>query len=114
LLLRFKGNSVADEYIDVKLGAIAINWRKCGDPWKFHKQFANALQDITQFTYSGFYRRGLHQFWKVWLISTKQTFETTEQVVSGSSSSSANLSTTFTVPTTFTRNSNKNESFNEI
>jgi hypothetical protein len=37
---------------------------------------------------------------KYGLIITKWCFETAEQVVSGSSSSSANLTATFTVPTT--------------
>jgi hypothetical protein len=36
---------------------------------------------------------------KYGLIITKWCFETAEQVVSGSSSSSANLTATFTVPT---------------
>jgi hypothetical protein len=40
------------------------------------------------------------QFGKYGLIITKWCFETAEQVVSGSSSNSANLTATFTVPTT--------------
>jgi hypothetical protein len=40
------------------------------------------------------------EYWKIWIDYKKWCFETAEQVVSGSSSSSANLTATFTVPTT--------------
>jgi len=50
---------------------------------------------------AGFSASAYTEYWKVWIdYNQNGTFETTEQVASGSSSSSGNLSGTFTVPTT--------------
>ena len=49
---------------------------------------------------AGFSSSSYTEFWKVWIdFNQNGTFESSEEVVSGSSSSSANLSATFAVPT---------------
>jgi hypothetical protein len=50
---------------------------------------------------AGFKGTAYTEFWKVWIDFNKNgVFEANEEMVSGSSSSSATLSSTFTVPTT--------------
>lgn len=50
---------------------------------------------------AGFSGSAYTEYWKIWIDYNKNgVFETAEQIVSGSSSSSANLTATFTVPTT--------------
>lgn len=98
-----KGNSVADEYIDyVALRNVANTTGANAGYGNFTSLVANLPYGSNTITYSaGFTGSAYTEFWSVWIDYNKNgTFETTEQVVSGSSSSSANLSTTFTVPTT--------------
>lgn len=50
---------------------------------------------------AGFASSAYTQYWSIWIDYNKNgTFETTEKVASGSSSSAGNLTSTFTVPTT--------------
>lgn len=98
-----KGNSVADEYIDyVSLRNVANTTGANAGYGNFTSLVANLPYGSNTITYSaGFTGSAYTEYWRVWIDYNKNgTFETTEQVVSGSSSSSANLSTTFTVPTT--------------
>ncbi|RXR20891.1 T9SS type A sorting domain-containing protein [Flavobacterium amnicola] len=98
-----KGNSVADEFIDyVALRNVANTTGANAGYGNFTSLVANLPYGSNTITYSaGFTGSAYTEFWSVWIDYNKNgTFETTEQVVSGSSSSSANLSTTFTVPTT--------------
>jgi hypothetical protein len=49
---------------------------------------------------AGFSGTAYTEYWKIWIdYNQNGTFETSEEIVSGSSSSSANLTSTFTVPT---------------
>ena len=98
-----KGNSVADEYIDyVALGGIANTTGANAGYGNFTNLVGNVPYGSNTITYSaGFSGSAYTEFWAVWIDYNKNgTFETTEQVASGSSSSSANLTSAFTVPTT--------------
>lgn len=97
-----KGNSVADEFIDyVAIGGIANTTGANAGYGNFTNLVGNVPYGSNTITYStGFTGSAYTEFWAVWIDYNKNgTFETTEQVASGSSSSSANLSSTFTVPT---------------
>jgi len=97
-----KGNSVADEFIDyVAIGGIANTTGANAGYGNFTNLVGNVPYGSNTITYStGFSGSAYTEFWAVWIDYNKNgTFETTEQVASGSSSSSANLSSTFTVPT---------------
>jgi hypothetical protein len=49
---------------------------------------------------AGFSGTAYTEYWKIWIdYNQNGTFETSEEIVTGSSSSSANLTSTFTVPT---------------
>lgn len=98
-----KGNSVVDEYIDyVALRNVANTTGANAGYGNFTNLVANLPYGSNTITYSaGFTGTAYTEFWRVWIDYNKNgTFETTEQIVAGSSSSSGNLSTTFTVPTT--------------
>ena len=98
-----KGNSVADEFIDyVAIGGIANTTGANAGYANFTNLTGNVPYGSNTITYSaGFTGSAYTEFWAVWIDYNKNgTFESTEQVASGSSSSSANLSSTFTVPTT--------------
>jgi hypothetical protein len=63
---------------------------------------------------AGFSGTAYTEYWKIWIdYNQNGTFETSEEMVSGSSSSSANLTSTFTVAYLSFR-SNSYESVNEI
>ena len=98
-----KGNSVADEFIDyVSIGGIANTTGANGGYGNFTNLVGNLPYGSNTILFSaGFTGTAYTEFWKVWIDYNKNgTFETAEQVVSGSSSSSATLSGAFTVPTT--------------
>ncbi|TGD58699.1 M4 family metallopeptidase [Flavobacterium humi] len=98
-----KGNSVADEYIDyVALGGIANTTGPNAGYGNFTNLVGNVPYGSNTITFStGFSGSAYTEFWSIWIDYNKNgTFETTEQVVAGSSSSSGNLTGTFTVPTT--------------
>ena len=97
-----QGNNVSDEFIDyVAIGGIANTTGANAGYGNFTNLVGNVPYGSNTITYStGFTGSAYTEFWAVWIDYNKNgTFETTEQVVSGSSSSSANLSSTFTVPT---------------
>ena len=97
-----QGNNVSDEFIDyVALGGIANTTGANAGYGNFTSLVGNVPYGSNTITYSaGFTGSAYTEFWSVWIDYNKNgTFETTEQVATGSSSSSANLTSTFTVPT---------------
>lgn len=97
-----KGNSVADEFIDlVSLRNVNNVTGTNAGYGNFTNLVANLPYGSNTITYSaGFTGAAYTEFWSVWIDYNKNgTFETTEKVVATSSSSSANLASTFTVPT---------------
>ncbi|WP_281322964.1 M4 family metallopeptidase [Flavobacterium aestivum] len=98
-----KGNSVADEFIDyVAIGGIANTTAGNGGYGDFTSQTGNLPYGTNTIVLStGFSGSAYTEYWRVWIDFNKNgTFETSEQMVAGSSSLSSNLSYTFTVPTT--------------
>jgi len=97
-----KGNSVADEYIDyVSIGGISNTTGANAGYGNFTALVGNLPYGSNTILFSaGFSGSAYTEYWKVWIdYNQNGTFETSEEMVSGSSSSSANLSSTFTVPT---------------
>ena len=97
-----KGNSVADEYIDyVSIGGVNNTTAGNGGYGNFTSLVANLPYGSNTILFSaGFSGTAYTEFWKIWIdYNQNGTFETSEEMVSGSSSSSANLTSTFTVPT---------------
>lgn len=97
-----KGNSVADEYIDyVSIGGISNTTAANGGYGNFTNLVGNLPYGSNTILFSaGFSGSAYTEYWKVWIdYNQNGVFETSEEMVSGSSSSSANLSSTFTVPT---------------
>ena len=98
-----KGNSVADEYIDyVAIGGIANTTAGNAGYGNFTSLTGNLPYGSNTIILSaGFSGSAYTEYWRVWIDFNKNgTFETSEQMVAGSSSLSTNLSYTFTVPTT--------------
>ena len=98
-----KGNSVADEYIDyVGIGGIANTTTANAGYGNFTSLTGNLPYGANTISYSaGFSSTTYNEFWSVWIDYNKNgTFETNEKVVSRSSSSSATLTSSFTIPTT--------------
>jgi bacillolysin len=98
-----KGNSVADEFIDyVAIGGIANTTGANAGYANFTNLTGNVPYGANTIILSvGFTASAYTEHWGVWIDYNKNgTFETTEKVVTGSTSSSTNLSYTFTVPTT--------------
>jgi bacillolysin len=98
-----KGNIVADEFIDnVAIGGIANVTVANGGYANFASLSGNVPYGSNTIVLSvGFTSTAYTEFWGVWIDYNKNgTFETAEKVVSGSTSSAANLSYTFVVPTT--------------
>lgn len=96
-----KGNSVADEYIDyVSIGGLSNS----SGPNGGYKDNTNLVGYVNYGANSiifstGFSGQAYTEFWKVWIDFNKDgTFESSEEVVSGSSSSANNLSASFTIP----------------
>ncbi len=98
-----KGNSVADEYIDyVSIGGISNTTGANAGYGNFTNQTGNLPYGSNTILFSaGFSGSAYTEYWKIWIdFNQNGTFESSELMVSGSSSSSATLSGTFTVPTT--------------
>lgn len=99
-----KGNSVADEWIDyVALnGMTNTTGANAGYANFTATKIAPLPYGANTITFSaGFKSTAYTEYWAVWVDFNKNgTFESSELVVSGSSSSSANLTGTITVPTT--------------
>ncbi len=98
-----KGNSVADEYIDfVGLNNMSNATGANGGYADFTNLTANLPYGTnTVYVSAGFTGSSYNEYWSVWIDYDKNgTFENSERVVNGSSSSSATLSGSFTVPTT--------------
>jgi len=97
-----KGNSVADEYIDyVSIGGISNTTGANGGYGDFTSLTGNLPYGSNTILFSaGFSGSAYTEYWKIWIdYNQNGTFEASELMVSGSSSSSANLTSTFTVPT---------------
>ena len=98
-----KGNSVADEYIDyVSIGGISNTTGANGGYGDFTSQSGNLPYGSNTILFSaGFSGSAYTEYWKIWIdFNQNGTFDSSELMVSGSSSSSATLSASFTVPTT--------------
>ena len=99
-----KGNSVVDEFIDyVALnGMTNTTGANAGYANFTATKIAPLPYGSNTITFSaGFTGTAYTEYWAIWIDYNKNgTFESTEKVVSGSSSSSSNLTGTFTVPTT--------------
>jgi bacillolysin len=97
-----KGNSVADEYIDyVSIGGISNTTGANGGYADFTSQSGNLPYGSNTILFSaGFSGSAYTEYWKIWIdFNQNGTFDSSELMVSGSSSSSGTLSGTFTVPT---------------
>jgi hypothetical protein len=98
-----KGNSVADEYIDyVAIGGIANTTGANAGYANFTNLVGNVPYGSNTITFSaGFTGTAYSEYWSVWIdYNQNGTFESTEKVAATSSSSSANLTATFSVPST--------------
>ena len=98
-----KGSNATSEYIDyVSLGGIANTTGANAGYGNFTALTGNVAYGSNTILFSaGFSGSAYTEYWKIWIDYNKNgVFETAEQIVSGSSSSSANLTATFTVPTT--------------
>ena len=98
-----KGNNVTSEYIDyVSIGGVSNTTGANAGYGNFTNLTANLPYGSNTILFSaGFKGTAYTEFWKVWIDFNKNgVFEANEEMVSGSSSSSATLSSTFTVPTT--------------
>jgi bacillolysin len=98
-----KGNSVTDEYIDyVSIGGISNTTAANAGYGNFTNLVGNLPYGSNTIMFSaGFSGTAYTEYWKVWIdYNQNGTFETSEQVATGSSSLSTILSSTFTVPTT--------------
>ncbi|EDO25718.1 predicted protein, partial [Nematostella vectensis] len=96
-----KGNNVNYEYIDnVAIGGISNVTGANSGYGDFTAQIGNLTYgNNTIIVSAGFASSSYTEYWKVWIDFNKNgTFESTEEVVSGSSSSAGNLSYTFSVP----------------
>ncbi|MFK7048511.1 MULTISPECIES: M4 family metallopeptidase [Flavobacterium] len=98
-----KGSSQADEWIDyVALNGMTNATAANAGYGNFTSKVAPLPYGSNTITFSaGFAGIAYTEYWSVWVDYNKNgTFESTEKVASGSSSSSGNLTGTFTVPTT--------------
>jgi len=97
-----EGNNASYEYIDtIAIGGIS-NATAANDGYgDFTSQTGNlSYGSNTIIVSAGFSSSSYTEYWKVWIdFNQNGTFDADEEVVSGSSSSDANLSYTFTVPT---------------
>lgn len=97
-----KGNNASYEYIDyVGIGGISNSTASNNGYGNFTAQNGNiGYGSNTVIVSAGFSSSAYTEFWKVWIdYNQNGTFESSEMVASGSSSSAANLSYNFTVPT---------------
>ena len=98
-----KGSNASYEWIDlVRLNSLNNVTGNNGGYKDFTAMSANLpYGSNTIYISAGFSGTAYTEFWKIWIDYDKDgVFETSELVVSGSSSSSATLSAAFTVPTT--------------
>ena len=98
-----KGTSQTDEWIDyVALNGMTNTTAANAGYGNFTAKIAPLPYGSNTITFStGFRATAYTEYWAIWIDYNKNgTFESTEKVVSGSSSSSGNLTGTFTVPTT--------------
>lgn len=98
-----KGSSQADEWIDyVALNGMTNTTTADAGYGNFTSKIAPLPYGSNTITFSaGFAGNSYTEYWSVWIDYNKNgTFESTEKVATGSSSSSGNLTGTFTVPTT--------------
>ena len=96
-----KGKNVNYEYIDnVVLGGISNTTSGNGGYGNFTSQVGNiTIGNNTIIVSAGFSGSSYTENWRVWIdYNQNGIFESSEQVLSGSSSSSGNLSYNFTVP----------------
>ncbi|WP_299158100.1 endonuclease [uncultured Tenacibaculum sp.] len=96
-----KGTNSSYEYIDnVAIGGISNVTSSNAGYGNFTTQTGNlGYGNNTIIVSAGFASTSYTEFWKVWIDFNKNgTFESNEEVVSGSSSSAGNLSYNFTVP----------------
>ena len=96
-----KGSNVNYEYIDnVVIGGISNSTSANSGYGDFTSLIGNLnIGNNTIIVSAGFASSSYTEHWRVWIDFNKNgTFESSEQVVSGSSSSAANLSYTFAVP----------------
>lgn len=97
-----KGNNVNYEWIDnVAIGAISNTTSANNGYADFTSLTGNLPYGSNTIVVSaGFSSSSYTEYWKVWIdFNQNGTFESSEEVVSGSSSSSGNLSYNFSVPT---------------
>ncbi|MDY0779691.1 endonuclease [Tenacibaculum sp. IB213877] len=97
-----RGNNDSYEWIDnVVVGGISNATGANGGYADFTNLTGNlAYGNNTIIVSAGFSSSSYTEFWKVWIdFNQNGTFESSEEVVSGSSSSSGNLSYSFSVPT---------------
>lgn len=98
-----KGNNATYEWIDyVALNGMTNSTGNNGGYADFTSMTASLPYGSNTIVFSaGFRSSSYTEYWSVWIdYNQNGTFESTEKVVGGSSSSSGNLSGTFTVPTT--------------
>jgi endonuclease I len=96
-----KGNNASFEYIDfVGIGGISNTTATNGGYADFTSQTGNITYGANTIVLSvGFSSTSYTEYWKVWIDFNKNgTFESSEEVVTGSTSSSGNLSYNFNVP----------------
>jgi len=96
------GQNANYEYIDyIAIGGISNTTGSNGGYADFTSQTGNLSYGTNTIIVSaGFASSAYTEYWKVWIdFNQNGTFDSDEEVVSGSSSSSANLSYSFTVPT---------------
>lgn len=97
-----KGNNSSYEWIDlVSLNNMSNTSGSNGGYGDFTNKVANLPYGSNTVRFSaGFSGSSYREYWKVWIDYNKNgTFESSEQLVSGSSSSSGTLSASFNVPT---------------
>lgn len=96
-----KGSNASFEYIDfVGIGGISNTTATNGGYADFTNQTGNISYGSNTIVLSvGFSGTSYTEYWKVWIDFNKNgTFESSEEVVSGSTSNSGNLSYNFNVP----------------
>ena len=100
-----QGNNVNYEYIDyVAIGGISNSTTASSGYSDYTSQSGSLSYGSNTIVVSaGFASSSYTEYWKVWIdFDQNGTFDSDEEVVSGSSSSSSNLSYSFNVPTTAT------------
>ncbi len=105
-----EGSNASYEYIDyVAIGGISNVTSANGGYGDFTSQTGTLSYGTNSIIFSaGFSSSSYTEYWKVWVdFDQNGTFDSDEEVVSGSSSSASNLSYTFSVPTFATSGSTR-------